>query len=264
MKFIKGILYLLLFLYTILCIGLYFNQEKILFQPEHLSPDYTFSSGQELNIQVAPGIDIHCLKLPSKQSIGAILYLHGTKGSNRRCRRQAGMFADLGYDVYMPDYRGYGKSDGIISSENQMYQDVQAVYDYILKHYDEDKTTVVGYSLGTGMASYLAAHNDPQRLIMVSAFKSIVSIKNEKFPVVPNFLIKYRFDNIAHLKKVSCPVFLFHGDKDQLIPYESMEALREVRPQNTAIYTLHDASHRHSIFHSILRREVAQIMSASR
>lgn len=261
MKFLKGLVYFLIIVYVLLCAGLYFNQEKILFQPETLPDDYHFSSAAEIDIEVEPGIHIHCLHFGSHSPKGAILYLHGNKGSNRRCRRQAAMFTGLGYDVYMPDYRGYGKSDGFIMSERQMYDDVQKVYEYIQEKYAEPQIAVLGYSIGSGMASYLAAHNSPQKLILVSAYRSIAALKNEKFPIVPSFLIKYAFDNEAHLEKVKCPIHLFHGDRDLVIPYHSMEHLKEIRPDNTQVYTLDDSSHRHSIFHNTLRTQMQRIMS---
>lgn len=249
----------LLVLYGLLCTGLYFGQEYLIFDPVRLDEDFRFRKGTELEIPAGDGVSIHTLVLQDKQAKGALLYLHGNRGSNRRCLRQASMFEGLGYEIYMPDYRGYGKTEGSIQSEAQLYADMQAVYDRIRESYDESSIIIVGYSLGTGMASYLAARNRPRHLVLLAPYESFVDLKDRRLPLLPDFLVKYPLDNAAHLEQVSCPVTLIHGTEDSIIPFDSSVNLKKIRPEETRLVAIDGAGHRRTIFSDEVRRVVARI-----
>ena len=156
MKTLKGVLKAIFILYGLLCIGLWFVQDKLLFNPSKLPENYVFSKKNEVEIEVDKGIFLNALWIREENPKGVILYLHGNRGSNKRCQHQARNMANNGYDILMVDYRGYGKSDGEIYSQEQVYADVQKVYDYLKESYREDQIILAGYSLGSGMASYLA------------------------------------------------------------------------------------------------------------
>ena len=131
MNWIKRLLYFVAFLYVLLCAALFFFQEKIILQPDKLPENHVFRQGEEVEIEVAKGISLNCLWLKEPPSKGVILYLHGNRGSNRRCLYQARNMEGHGYDIFMPDYRGYGKSDGETTSDEQLYADMQKVYDFL-------------------------------------------------------------------------------------------------------------------------------------
>ncbi|MFQ5448656.1 MAG: serine aminopeptidase domain-containing protein, partial [Saprospiraceae bacterium] len=110
MKLLKRAIALAAILYAVLCAGLFLGQERILFHPGKLPEDYVFRAGEEVEIGVDDGVSLNCLWLKEPASKGVILYLHGNKGSNRRCLHQAQTMTGNGYDIFMPDYRGFGKS----------------------------------------------------------------------------------------------------------------------------------------------------------
>lgn len=241
------------------CSILYFGQDRIIFNPDQLPEDFRFRDGQELEIEVDKETYLNSLFLPSEHSEGVILYLHGNRGSNRRCLRQADMLRGNNYDILMPDYRGYGKSDGEISSEDQLLSDVQKVYDYLLTRYDESKIVIVGYSLGTGMASYLAANNKPARLLLVAPYLSFYNLKDQWIRIIPDFLVKYPLNNQKYLKDVTCPITLFHGTLDEVIPYESSVTLARINP-SAKLISLDGTNHRGSIFSDLFRQTLSQIL----
>ena len=258
-KFFKIIGTVFIGLYLVLCISLYFGQEKIIFNPDKLPENHQFRAGEEVEVEVAAGIFLNNLHLRSPQSRGVILYFHGNKGSNRRCLRQANTMEGNGYDIFMPDYRGYGKSDGILNSEKEMLSDAQKIYDYLKTKYEESKIVIVGYSLGTGPASFLAANNNPQQLILNSPFISFNDLKDRRFPLIPDWLIKYPLKNIDFLKKVKSAVTIFHGTRDEVIPFDSSERLKEVN-SNIVLIPLKDTSHRRAIFHDLFEKRVSQLL----
>lgn len=260
MKIIKIIGIFLLCCYIILCAGLYIGQDKIFFKPQKLSENHQFRSGEEVEIEVGDGVQLNCVWVKERNSKGVILYLHGNRGSNRRCLHQAQTMEGNQYDIFMPDYRGYGKSDGVISSEKQLFEDVQKVYDFLKKEYSEDQIVISGYSLGSGMASWLAANNNPKQLFLIAPYVSFVDLKNRYTAFLPNFLVKYPLNNKKHLESVRCPVTLFHGTDDELIPFDSSEILKAVNPQNIQLVPLEGVSHRRAIFNGLFRSTVSKLL----
>ena len=260
MKWLKRLIYFIIILYLLFCTALFFFQEKIILAPDKLPDSHIFRQGEEVDIAVDNGVSLNCLWLKEPPSKGVILYLHGNKGSNRRCLHQAQNMNGHGYDIFMPDYRGYGKSNGKIHSDKQLYADVQKVYEFLKKQYAEDKIVVVGYSLGTGMASYLAANNKPQQLVLLAPYVSMIDMKDRHAPFVPDFLLKYKLRNDQHLRQALCPVTLFHGTNDQVIPYESSKILQRIDPENIKLITLEGESHRGTIFNNLFRRKAGEML----
>lgn len=264
MKWLKRFAGGTLVLYLVACVVLYFVQEKLIMHPTQLSTNHVFRAGEEVNIEVAEDIKLNALWFREKDAKGVVLFWHGNRGSNHWCTRQAQTMTGNQYDVLMPDYRGYGKSDGQIYSERQMYDDAQKVYDYVRRFYDEANIILVGYSLGSGIASYLAAQNNPQQLVLLAPFQSLTDIKSRKIPIIPSFIMKYDLSNETWLKSVKCPVTLFHGTSDNLIPYDSSKKLEAINPDLIHLVTLDGASHRGTIFQQLFRSTFRIIAQSSK
>jgi uncharacterized protein len=130
---------MVLFALTVFLFGLlYFFQEKQIFFPEKLDGNFKFSFSQkfqELNIKTDDDQLLNGLLFKADNSKGLISYLHGNAGSFNSLGQIAKTYTDLGYDVFLLDYRGFGKSDGSISSQEQLFQDVQIAYNEIKKRY---------------------------------------------------------------------------------------------------------------------------------
>src|SRR5687768_11655977 len=159
--------------YILVCALLFFFQERLIFFPEKLDKNYRFSFNQkfeEINIKTRDQKLLHGLLFKSDNSKGLVFYLHGNAGSLRSWGEVAKIYTDLNYDVFIIDYRGFGKSEGSISSEAQLYQDLQIAYDVMKSKYGEDKIVVLGYSVGTGLATKIASTNKPKILILQAPY----------------------------------------------------------------------------------------------
>ncbi len=223
------LLIICLILYIAVCIVLYFFQEKLLFFPTRLSRDHVFSFNdfEEIDHRVDEDVLVNTVLFKSKEQKGVVFFLHGNGGAIDGWGQGASLYINNGYDVLYMDYRGYGKSDGVIKSEQQLVSDAQVVYDYLKKRYTEARMIVSGISIGTGIAAKIAALNHPQRLVLNSPYYSLKSLIKEKAPFVPGFLIKYRFELYKELEKVNCPVTIFHGNKDEVIPVKHSTDLKK-------------------------------------
>ena len=233
-------------LYVAVCAFFYSKQQEILFVPQKLKADYAFSFPDrfaEHNITTADGTVLSGLLFRADSARGLIFYLHGNAGALHTWGEIAGVYTALGYDLYMLDYRGYGKSGGSIASEAQLYSDVQAAYDDLKKLYPENKIVVLGYSIGTGPAAMLAANNHPRLLVLQAPYYSMTDMMEHTYSFLPRILLKYPLKTGEHAAKATAPVVVFHGTADRVIYYGSAEKLRANFRQGDTLITLHGLGH---------------------
>lgn len=263
MKAALTVLAISLIFYFLVCLLLFLFQEKLIFFPQKLDRNFQFHFDQpfeEMFIPVEEDVTLHGIMFKSDASRGLVFYLHGNAGSLSSWGGVAQSFTDLNYDVFILDYRGYGKSSGNISSERQIFQDVQTAYDTLMKRYPEEHTVVLGYSIGTGPASKLAADNHPKLLVLQAPFYSLIDIVKRKFPIIPSFLLKYKFENNKHLKACTMPVVIFHGDVDEVIYHGSSLKLREHFKSQDTLIVLKRQGHNGMAEHADYKRELKRIL----
>ena len=258
MKLLKA----LAVIYFIACIGLYFIQDKVIFAP-HTYPNSTkYPEGKEIEIPLTESISMNTVLIPyqkGKKSEKVILYLHGNKGNIRRGIYQTRVMRGKQCDLMVIDYRGYGKTEGKPLNDKQMLQDANLAYAYLRTQYAEKDIYVLGYSLGTGMASYIAAQNKPAHLILVAPFTSLEGIKDKFLWMFPDFLLKFKLDNEKHLEEVSCPVTIVHGTNDEVVDYKFSEKLKE-QFQSINFITSPGQGHRGIIFDPLLSQALDRII----
>ena len=225
---------------------LYFVQEQIIFFPQKLDKNYRFAFDQafeEKTILLKDGLHLHGLLFNAKNPKGLVFYLHGNAGSLSSWGGIAQTYTDLNYDVFILDYRGYGKSEGTIHSETQLHEDIQTAYDVLKQQYTEDKIVVLGYSIGSGLASKLASTNHPKLLILQAPYYSLTDVMHRIFPYIPSVLLKYKLENNKHIKACKMPVVLFHGDQDEVIYYGSSLKLKDECKNIDRLITLKGLGH---------------------
>ena len=172
----------------------------------------------------------------------------------------AATYTALGYDVFLPDYRGYGKSGGTISSQAQMLADVDTVYRQLLPEYPESRTVVLGYSLGTGPATWLAARHHPRLLILQAPYFSMRDMAARLYPFVPGFVLRYPMPTNELIGRVSAPIVLFHGDRDEVIDYNSTLRLKALLKPSDTLIVLPGARHNGMTDNPDYRREIARLL----
>ncbi|MDY7396463.1 alpha/beta fold hydrolase [Aureibaculum sp. 2210JD6-5] len=246
MKKIFKVLKWLAIVYIFITVLAYFFQEKLIFQPQVLPKDYTFQfdrNFEEVNLKTNDGEQINALHFKVEQPKGVVLYFHGNAGSLKGWGEVTRYFADLGYDAFVMDYRGYGKSTGSFN-EDKMYADAQLCYDYLKKQYDEDYIIAYGKSLGTTFATKVAADNNPRQLILEVPFYNLAHAGKHRFPFAPIFLLNYKFMTNVYIKEVTCPITFFHGTDDWITPYDDSKKLfEEVEVKQKKFITIEGGSH---------------------
>jgi len=263
-KRILKILTIIISLYILLCGLLYFFQEKLIFFPQKLDKNYRFDFEQkfdEITIKTSDGNLLNGLLFKADTSKGLIFYLHGNAGSLSSWGNVAKTYTDLNYDVFIIDYRSYGKSEGEIKSQNQLFEDNQTAYNQLTKIYNEDKIIVLGYSIGTGLASKLASTNNPKLLILQAPYYNLTDLMRQHFSFIPTFILKYKFATNEYLKNCKMPVVIFHGDQDEVIYYgSSLKLKNEFKHQDTLI-TLEGQGHNGMTNNENYKTELAKILT---
>ncbi len=245
-KFLIRTLKIISAIVVLACGLLYSCQEKLIFFPEKLNKDYQFKfeqSFEEKNIPTTEDIKLNCLLFRADSSKGVILYLHGNAGSLSSWGRVAKHYTNLNYDVFIVDYPGYGKSEGKIHSQEKLYNNLQTVYDTLKNNYAENKIIVLGYSIGTGPAAKIASTNNPRLLILQAPYYSLKDLVKHIYPIVPAFLLKYKFQTNEYIPQCKMPVVIFHGDKDEVIYYESSVKLKQHFKKGDTLITLKGMNH---------------------
>ena len=249
--------------YILVCGLLYFFQEKLIFFPEKLSKDHLFQFDQtfeEKNIRTNDGTILNGLLFKADSSKGVIFYLHGNGGALNSWGEVAKTYTDLNYDIFLLDYRGYGKSEGVIKGQEQLYKDIQTAYDEMKKEYTEDRIIVLGYSLGTGPASKIASENDPRLLILQAPYYSLTDVMRRTYSIIPTFLLRYKLETNKNLKDCKMPVVIFHGDVDEVIYYGSSLKLKNEFKTGDILITLRGQGHNQMTYNEDYQRALGEIL----
>ena len=230
-------------LYAAVLAWIYARQESLLFYPTPLSPDFAFAfpDTREVAIDV-DGARLSALHLRLPDPKGVVFFLHGNAGNLASWFAGAAFYAQANFDLFMIDYRGYGKSGGRIQSEQQLRADVRKAWDAVAPLYAGKRIVVYGRSLGTPLAARLAAEIQPDLTILVSPFWSAADLARIHFPWVPSALLRYPLETNVDLRAIRTPVLLVHGERDAVIPIDQSERLLASAP-NGALLRIRGGGH---------------------
>lgn len=246
LKRLKKFALIFVLIYLLMVSALYVLQEKMIFIPTRLQSDYVYQFEdpfEELFLKTdTKGTVINALHFKVNAPKGVILYFHGNAGNLSRWGVITSEFTKYNYDVFVMDYRTYGKSTGNLS-EDVLYNDAQYCYDY-LAGLGYSNIVVYGRSLGTAMALNVASKNEISHVILETPFYSIVDVAKRRYPVFPvEKLLKYHFPNFESMAKVRSEITIIHGTSDRVVPIKSALKLYELAPKQTNFITIEKASH---------------------
>ncbi|KFF15947.1 alpha/beta hydrolase [Flavobacterium hydatis] len=247
LKFLVIIVLGLLFIVYLSVVSyIYFNQAGMVFQNSKLPDNFKFEYHQnfeELNIRSFDGVNLNGLLFKAENPKGLIFYLHGNAGTLDTWGSIASVYTSLGYDIFILDYRSFGKSEGKIDDETQLNKDISIVYKKLCERYNENKIIITGYSIGSGLATILASNNKPKALILQAPYYSFTELAGTKVPFFPDFMKKFNFETHDYFSKIKAPIYIFHGDQDQLIPFSNSVRLSKLLKSNGYLYVLKGQNH---------------------
>lgn len=196
---------------------------------------------QDVDFAAAGDVPLHGWYVPREGARHVVLFLHGNAGNISYRGESVAVFHDLGFDVFIFDYRGYGRSGGK-PTETGLYDDARAAWRFLTekKGFAASDIVVFGRSLGGVVAAKLASEMVPGVVIIESAFSSARDMARAVFPVLSHITpLRYEFDAADYLRRVSAPVLLLHSPEDEIIPFELGERLYQAANDPKAFVELH-------------------------
>ncbi len=221
---------------------------SVLFQPSpgiDLHPAQLGIDASEIWLDTEDGVRIHGFFLPGPPGVDrAILFLHGNAGNASHRLPNAAELARLGCDVLLLDYRGYGRSQGTPSEEG-VYRDARAGLAYLKEERGlrEERVLLFGRSLGGAVAVDLAKGRALAGVIVESTFTSLADMGRAVLGPVGALLARSGFDSLTKIRALRAPLLSFHGDRDEIVPFELGRRLFEQAPEPKAFEVIPGAGH---------------------
>lgn len=268
MPFWANILFWFGIVYAGLCAIFYFAQDLFFFRPERLPKWFLYKYPfpfTEVNFEMEDGGTVNALHFHVPNSKGIVFYIKGNSRSIKGWGKFARDFVGKGFDFFILDFRGFGKSRGR-RTEQILYSDLQQVYKWLAKEYGETRIVLYGRSIGSGLATRIASWNHPQMLVLDCPYYSFLyHISRYGFFLPIRWLLRYHIRTDRFIKKVQCPVHILHGVKDRLIPFHQSEMLKALAPDNIILHPIAGAGHNnlpefpeyHDLLYDILHEELS-------
>lgn len=252
--------------YAALGILIYHFQDRLFFRPVPLAPDHRYDFGiphRERNLRFSEGAVIHIVEFPApvESRRGIVLYYHGNRRNISWYARHVGGFHRNGYDVWMIDYPGYGKSTGPL--------EVDVLFAYALQMYrlartqaPPDSIVIYGRSMGTGIAAWLASREPAGRLILETPYYSLASLGAAYLPVYPwERMIRHRIRTHEYLREVKAPVTVFQGTDDWTVPMRNASRLKPFLKPGDEFVTIEGGGHNDLESFPAFRRKMDSLLS---
>ena len=245
-------------------LSFYFLQEKLIFSPIKLPHDYVYPfdiNFVERYYEVEDGIKLNSILFKVNNPKGLLFYIHGNGDNLRYWGDFAHYFTHFEYDVFMYDFRSFGKSNGKIRGERNLQRDAKFLYKELIKEYGEENTIIYGFSIGTGIASRLASRNNPKHLVLEAPYYNFIDlVKYHKAYLPADLISKYHFRTNKYLPIIKCPITIFHGTEDRKVPYHSGEKLRDLN-KNLHFVPIAGATHSDMQQMDVYQNELAKILT---
>ena len=205
-------------------------------------------SVERVTAPVDDDIDLAVLYRSPAAGKPTVIVFHGNAGYPEDYGFLYKSWARSGYGIVAPVYRGFPRSTGSVSADGILH-DALAIYDWSARRHPFSPLVVFGQSLGTASAVHVAANRPVTATVLVSPFKSMLSVVSDKMPFIPvSLALRSPLRNDLEMGKVTSPVIIFHGDRDDLVPLSSGRELATLAPKEPRFVVVEGAGHIEGLF----------------
>ena len=247
-------------------IVLYSLQEKILLHPRSLPASHVFDFKQpfeEVNIPFSKTDTVNMIRFKTADSLpqGIVIYFHGNQSNVEHYARFAPSFTAHGYEVWMPDYPGFGKSTGELD-EMKLYRIAYEIRKLAAGKFADDSIIIYGKSLGTAIAAYTASVKPCRRLILETPYYSIPALfRSYAFMYPASIMSKYKLPTYEFLQDVEAPVSIFHGTGDWVVPYRAGVKLKKFLKPGDQFVKIENGEHNNLSESGLYRSTLDSLLS---
>lgn len=222
---IKILIYLILFAVLFVAYVRVVEMRTVFFPDKHIvaTPKDVGIAYEDVYFKTQDGFVLNGWLIKSSQSPesrATFIFSHGNAGNISGRLEKIMMLHRLGVNIFIFDYRGYGKSEGR-PTEKGMYLDAMAAFDHLKERSDisKDKLISYGVSLGGAAAVDLAVRRPVAALIVESTITSAADMSKKILPIVPAFVLSLKLDSISKIKDIKVPKLIAHSPEDEMIPF---------------------------------------------
>lgn len=242
-------------LYASACGYMWATQMEQVFEPTQMLQTNPARMGMKydaLRIPSGKGADqgeLDAWWVPSDQADApTILYFHGNYRNIGNNLEHTQRLHNLGYNVLLADYRGFGRSSGGKPSETKVYEDAEAVWQYLVRQRGIKSPFIYGHSLGGAIAINLAVHHaDAAGLITESTFTSMQAMGEKDYGFLPiGYLLSQRFESLKKVPDLKMPVLFIHGTWDKKVPADMGRQLYAAAPEPRKLLLIEGGEHNNS------------------
>ena len=206
----------------------YFEYRSVFYPTRHIAatPAAIGLPFEDVFIKAQDKVTINGWLVKSPTGRGTLIFCHGNAGNIGDRLKKIQLFHQMGFNILIIDYRGYGKSQGR-PSEAGIYTDAVAAYDYLRSRKDIDHARIIGYgeSLGGSVIVDLATQRELAALIVDSSFTSAADMAKTIYPFIPSFLLGTKLDSLAKVRTITAPKLFIHSRADEVVPFRLGERL---------------------------------------
>lgn len=224
-------------------------EDRFIFYPDskvEITPQQVGLPFEDVFFSTSDGVRLNGWFVPAAGSTITMLWSHGNAGNiSHRVENMKLLREKVGWNIFIYDYRGYGRSEGRIS-EQGTYRDAEAALRYLRSRSDIDAKKIVlfGRSLGAAVATDLATSEPCLALILETPFASIPEMARIAFPFVPiGPFLKTRYDVLDKVRRIKVPLLVLHGDQDEVVPFSQGRRVFEAAPEPKQFYVIPGAHH---------------------
>jgi pimeloyl-ACP methyl ester carboxylesterase len=250
---LKSFITLLSFLavgYILIVVLLYFMQRNQLFLPVTARQGV---AAEEITLQNRD-LSLHGWVLNQGQQKALIYFGGNSEDITDNISQLEALFKN--YTVFLINYRGYGKNQGK-PTEQGLFSDAIAIYDQLVKRYSS--ISLMGRSLGSGVAVYLASRRNVEQLFLLTPYDNLAEVAQTHYPYFPTrYLVKDRFDSSSYAKNITAPTLIVTAELDQVIPVKHSEKLRDELTQASVNYHLIAGAEHNNLTSFPVYREVVE------
>lgn len=220
---------------VLLAAGVRYLESRSVFYPARsiaATPAALGLAFEDVFIKTEDNVTINAWLIKSSTQRGTLIFCHGNAGNIGDRLEKILLFHQMGLNVLIIDYRGYGKSQGQ-PGEAGIYKDAVGAYDYLLTRQDIDRSRIIGYgeSLGGAVAVDLGTKKNLAALIIDSSFTNAADMAKTIYPFIPSFLLGTKLDSVSKVRAVTIPKLFIHSRADEIVPFRLGERLYQAAAQ---------------------------------
>jgi fermentation-respiration switch protein FrsA (DUF1100 family) len=234
MSFLKIIIGILV-IYTSLLLLLFIFQRNLMYHPDenNYSGDKLEVDIKKVKINTSDGLDLlGWFHKKDLKRFKTIIYFHGNAGKLENRIHKLNHFKDMDVNFLIIAWRGFSGNDGKPSEEN-LYIDGNSSIKWLKNLGLSEKDIIIyGESLGTGVATEIAKNNNFAGLVLETPFTSMIEAAKNFYPYIPvRILLRDKYENDKKIKNINIPVFVMHGEADQIVPFWMGKKIYEMANQ---------------------------------